>query len=1270
MTKIYLKVYGRRLFAAAVLKLIGDVFGFINPLAVGALTVYVTSIKYASAEQTSPAHFVTVGEFFANGFVLVAVMFLVSTLKFFCIQTYVYIIVIEAMNMRSALQAMVYEKSLRLSTFATAGKMNMGQITNHMSVDPMVIQQMFQSVNYLWSVPVQLAVNLLLLYFQMGFPALIGACVFFIITPVQFKMMSVITKRQEDLLLCSDERLKQVNELLQGIRLLKLYAWEEWYCQGVEAVRARELACLMKITGATISTILLTSTAPVLVTLVGFGTYSALTGKTLTPDVTFSSLSLFNMLGTPLTMVPTALLLLVNGVVSSRRVLNFLLAPEVEVSCRPDIEEARDDEPACAETKLGRESWTSVEGTYDNSTETTSLLSSGSSDSSQAKYGIGSPGRSLRQDEPRDLPPGVAVKVTDASFLWDLDSCLPVLSDINLEIPEGKLTIIIGQVGSGKSSLISAILGEMSTLYGKVQIRENAEIALAAQKPWLLNVTLKENILFSKSLDEKRYDLVLDSCALKPDIDILPARDQTEIGEKGINLSGGQKQRVSVARAMYSNRDVIILDDPLSALDVHVGRHLFEEGIMKLLVKRRHTVILVTHQLQYLNRADLIIVMKDGRITARGDLDDIIASDPVMYSEYHKAVRVASESETETSSLDSGSITEERRQLQQRVRSAFLVNQISDAAETASGSLIKKEEMERGSISCGVYLYYARNVGSWLVLLIAVTAVANTALSITTNFWLSAWSEAGLGNESVSISDQYFIGYLGLSVGYLLVKSTTSTLLVVGLLIAARRLHQKMLRNLIRVPIRFFDTTPVGRILNRFSSDTKLIDSRLTQTMITLLGSSLRVLSAVIVNTIVMPLFLVFFLPVTVVYLILQWYFLASSRELQRLDSISRSPVFALFSETLSGLTTIRAYRAGRRFYGNLLERIDTNLTAFLYLQVANRWLALRLDAIGTFMVLLAGLLSLIGALTMDLDPSLVGLAVTYSLQVSSYLNYLVRGVADTEMQMNGVERVKHFTCVANEKYEGSEPSPDWPQKGRIELQHVSVRYAEDWDPVLHDVTVEFKAGEKVGICGRTGAGKSSLSLALLRAVDIFDGSILIDGVDIKSVPLKTLRSKVSIIPQDPVLFTGSIRTNLDPHGRHSEAELWDALEVSQLRGMVCQLGEGLDSVVTEGGENFSVGQRQLFCLARAFLRKSRILIMDEATASVDMETDKLLQQVVLSSFADRTVLTIAHRISSIINSDSILVLDHGRTAEYGTPSSLLEKGGLLASFVKDKNGS
>ncbi|XP_038068240.1 ATP-binding cassette sub-family C member 8-like [Patiria miniata] len=590
------------------------------------------------------------------------------------------------------------------------------------------------------------------------------------------------------------------------------------------------------------------------------------------------------------------------------------------------------------------------------------------------------------------------------------------------------------------------------------------------------------------------------------------------------------------------------------------------------------------------------------------------------------------------------------------------------------GRLIEKEERNTGSLSWKVVVFYLRAMKYPLACLVLALTVLQHGLLVGTDFWLSRWSEAGdrLAVENATEAERqnlqhyYVYSYTAMIIAAALLSFIATLVLFLSGMVAARHLHSCMLGVISKAPMRFFDTTPVGRILNRFSSDTNVIDSALMNNVMFLLESTFKCLTAILVNSIVSPIFILVMLPVFICYILLQRYYITTSRELQRLDSITKSPIYAHFSESLTGLSTIRAYRDEKRFKNHLLDSIDNNTLAHLYANTCNRWLGIRLDAVGNLTVFIAGLTALIVAVTSDLEPSYVGLALAYSLSAANMLNWFIRQTSLIEMQMNAVERIKYYSEIPTENYQGELPKAEWPDQGAVSVDNISVRYAEKLDPVLQNISVDIQPGQKIGICGRTGSGKSSLTLALFRIVDTFKGKVLIDNVDIASLPLDHLRLKLSIIPQDPILFSGSIRFNLDPHGKCSEDELWTALDIAQLKAVVSELDTGLDSKVAEGGDNFSMGQRQLFCLARAFLRKSRILILDEATASIDMETDDIVQKVLAEEFSDRTILVIAHRVTTILDADRILVLNEGAIVEYDTPQNLLaQEDSQFASFVQ-----
>ncbi|CAH1249787.1 ABCC8 [Branchiostoma lanceolatum] len=944
-----------------------------------------------------------------------------------------------------------------------------------------------------------------------------------------------------------------------------------------------------------------------------------------------------------------------------------------------------------------------------------------------------------------ELAGDVSVEVRDGSFTWELESQTANISRINLAIPKGKLTIVVGQVGSGKSSLLSAILGEMRTLEGQVLWNKKQNtVSYATQRAWLLNASLRDNVTFGLPFDHARYQQVISACCLQPDIDILPAGDLTEIGEKGINLSGGQKQRVSVARAMYAQTDIVLLDDPLSALDAHVGSHLFDQGIMGQLVKDCRTVVLVTHKLQYLEHAHLIVAMEKGQIIARGTMEEIRETSPDLHRGWMDAISECVRQIDEGLEPNAGPIFQNQTRKADHLKrddnsspvaaQHLLLNRLSRHMSVSSlassvedvwvrradwcedgtkkdqakfvedenkekqpdgelGKLVEAEERMEGDVKLKYYVTYAAACGLHLAILVLFLQVCKAGVTLALDFWLAAWSSGNVGgsidacnhteanvnytqwNTSQAISGPdttgyYVTGYTGLSVGAIALTAAAVAASILSSLRGARVMHDRMVNNIVRAPLRFFDTTPTGRILNRMSGDQGTLDNHLPGDMVMFVQNCLDVLSAFIALGVITPYFLIGMIPILVFYYFMQKLFRSSARELKRIESIKNSPVFSQLAESFGGLSTIRAYRAEERFTDEMMRRLNAGFTPNMYLMAVECWLGVRMVSAGAVIIFIAGLSSVVAGLQGLVSPAWVGLAISYAIRIQIQLFSVVSSFANVENDMTRVERVDTYSRVQGEVYQhksgNTVPPVEWPASGTVQLEGVSARYDESLDGVLTMVTANIRAGEKVGICGRTGSGKSSLTLALFRMIDMFEGKISIDGVDISRVPLTLLRSRLSIIPQDPVLFSGTIRFNLDPEENSDDEELWRALEIAQLKTLVADMPSKLDEMVTEGGENFSVGQRQLFCLARAFVRKSRILIMDEATASVDMETDAILQEVIKEAFGDRTVITVAHRIATILNSDRILVLDQGKLMENDSPENLLKKpDGLFTAMVK-----
>ncbi|XP_026089717.1 ATP-binding cassette sub-family C member 9-like isoform X2 [Carassius auratus] len=1291
------RAFGGPILLSSTFRYMADLLGFAGPLCISGIVENLHNSANIdrtnkTANMTFGVYFMSSTELLKNTSVLAVLLFLALVLQRTFLQASYYVTIETGINLRGALLAMIYNKILRLSTSnMSMGEMTLGQINNLVAIETNQLMWFLFLCPNLWAMPVQIIMGVILLYYLLGNSALIGAGVILLLAPVQYLIATKLADTQKSTLDYSTDRLKKTTEILKGIKLLKLYAWENIFCDRVEETRGKELTSLKTFALYTSMSIFLNAAIPIAAVLATFVTHAYIEEVRLSPDKAFASLALFHILVTPLFLLSTVVRFAVKALVSVQKLSEFLQSDEIgddswrngEMPMSPEV---------CKKYK------------YQENTKAINRKGRYRMDNYEQPMR-----RQLRPTETED----VAVEVNDGFFTWG--SNLSTLSDINIRIPTGQLTMIVGQVGCGKSSLLLAMLGEMQTISGKVywsklpdyeilfdgsisghdtclsheeQSKNRYSVAYAAQKSWLLNATVEENITFGSPFNKQRYKEVIDACSLQPDIDLLPFGDQTEIGERGINLSGGQRQRICVARALYQNTNIVFLDDPFSALDIHLSDHLMQEGILKFLQDDKRTVVLVTHKLQYLIHADWIIAMKDGSVLREGTLKDIQTHDVELY-EHWKTLMNRQDQELEKETEMESQTTLERKTLRRAFYSREAKNHVDDEDEEEEVEEEDDDNMStttsrRSKIQWKMCCRYLSSGGFLMVFLMVSSKLAKHSVMVAIDYCLADWTSLKRHNQSLNDSfvnsTNYtqnddtqiaqhrsyvpvFIILCGAAIALCLITSLTVEFLGVA---AATNLHHNLLNKIIHAPIRFFDVTPLGQILNRFSADTNIIDQHIPPTLESLTRSTLLCLSAIGVIAFVTPTFLIALVPLAVAFYFIQKYFRVASKDLQDLDDSTQLPLLCHFSETAEGLTTIRAFRHEARFKQRMLELTDTNNTAYLFLSAANRWLEVRTDYLGAVIVLTAA----VAAIWSTSESGLVGLGLTYALTVTNYLNWVVRNLADLEVQMAAVKKVNSFLSTESENYEGSmdvsQVPEDWPQHGEIKIHDLCVRYDSNLKPVLKQVNAHINPGQKVGICGRTGSGKSSLSLAFFNMVDVFEGKIVIDGIDICKLPLQTLRSRLSIILQDPVLFSGSIRLNLDPEHTCTDDRLWEALEIAQLKNMVKALPGGLDAVVTEGGENFSVGQRQLFCLARAFVRKSSILIMDEATASIDMATENILQKVVMTAFADRTVVTIAHRVHTILTADLVIVMKRGSIMEYGKPEILMEQeDGLFASFVK-----
>uniref|UniRef100_A0A286Y1X5 ATP binding cassette subfamily C member 9 n=1 Tax=Cavia porcellus TaxID=10141 RepID=A0A286Y1X5_CAVPO len=1214
------RAFGRPILLSSTFRYLADLLGFAGPLCISGIVQRVNETQNGT-NNTTGVKTLSSKEFLENAYVLAVLLFLALILQRTFLQASYYVTIETGINLRGALLAMIYNKILRLSTSnLSMGEMTLGQINNLVAIETNQLMWFLFLCPNLWAMPVQIIMGVILLYNLLGSSALVGAAVIVLLAPIQYFIATKLAEAQKSTLDYSTERLKKTNEILKGIKLLKLYAWEHIFCKSVEETRMKELSSLKSFALYTSLSIFMNAAIPIAAVLATFVTHAYASGHNLKPAEAFASLSLFHILVTPLFLLSTVVRFAVKAIISVQKLNEFLLSDEI-----------------------GDDSWRTGEGSL--------------------------PFESCKKHT------GV---VTNGYFSWG--SGLATLSNIDIRIPTGQLTMIVGQVGCGKSSLLLAILGEMQTLEGKVhwsnvnesepsfeatRSRNRYSVAYAAQKPWLLNATVEENITFGSPFNRQRYKAVTDACSLQPDIDLLPFGDQTEIGERGINLSGGQRQRICVARALYQNTNIVFLDDPFSALDIHLSDHLMQEGILKFLQDDKRTLVLVTHKLQYLTHADWIIAMKDGSVLREGTLKDIQTKDVELY-EHWKTLMNRQDQELEKD-MEADQTTLERKTLRRAMYSREAKAQMEDEDEEE-----EEEEDEDDNMSTVMRLrtkmpwktcwWYLTSGGFFLLFLMIFSKLLKHSVIVAIDYWLATWtSEYSINNTGKTDQTFYVAGFSILCGGGIFLCLVTSLTVEWMGLTAAKNLHHNLLKKIILGPIRFFDTTPLGLILNRFSADTNIIDQHIPPTLESLTRSTLLCLSAIGMISYATPVFLVALVPLGVAFYFIQKYFRVASKDLQELDDSTQLPLLCHFSETAEGLTTIRAFRSNLFFRYLFLSKSLRIRYYFYFSKKKNEtW-----NDFNSCIVLTASIASISGSS----NSGLVGLGLLYALTITNYLNWVVRNLADLEVQMGAVKKVNSFLTMESENYEGTiDPSqvPEhWPQEGEIKIHDLCVRYENNLKPVLKHVKAYIKPGQKVGICGRTGSGKSSLSLAFFRMVDIFDGKIVIDGIDISKLPLHTLRSRLSIILQDPILFSGSIRFNLDPECKCTDDRLWEALEIAQLKNMVKSLPGGLDAVVTEGGENFSVGQRQLFCLARAFVRKSSILIMDEATASIDMATENILQKVVMTAFADRTVVTIAHRVSSITDADLVLVFSEGILVECDTgPNLLTYRNGLFSTLV------
>eukprot|EP00978_Attheya_sp_CCMP212_P023150 scaffold70236_cov57-Attheya_sp.AAC.1 len=1160
-----------------------------------------------------------------------------------------------AVFVRTAVSTLLYEKSLTVSAGGRA-RTSTGQVVNMMSNDTTQLQRFLQFVGMTIVAPLQIIVSLVLIYGQVGNATWVGVGFMVFLAPINIVVFSIVGKMRRKVLKYSDLRVKMMNEILNGIRIIKFYAWEKPFAKEVAKLRDAELRALTKmayVSAIGFSMVLLS--APIIQPILVFLTYINIQDEPLSASTAFTTVALFNIMRFPFAFMPMGLLQYIQSKISLRRLGTYLLLPELQPYAMdtPHPDHAADpNSPGCqvgsVTMKDSSFSWVDPKAPppppekvskkerrksrRSSSTKGGDTSMASSVHSLQSQYSAASMHNGEDEEQNGNPPDNITLR------------------DITCTIEAGSLVAVVGTVGSGKSSFLSAILGEMEALNdSKVYIPRPESVSSSpspstsnddepaasrnfmsycSQSPWVVNDTLRDNVLFGRPFDQDRYDQVLQACALNDDLSVLPAGDMTEIGERGINLSGGQKARVSLARAMYATETrILLLDDPLSAVDAHVGEHLFRHALTGDISKGK-TRILVTHHVHFLPRCDKVIVLKRGSIAHVGTYQECIDAgvDFAGAVDVSKGTNPKPEIAPPSDVKASKDTFEDEDTTETAADEKKTETEKQDMVDKGK-TLMSAEEREEGHVDGSAYLHYMRVGGVYIALLAIFIQGLGRACEIMSSFWLAIWAKAsteGVADDD-PLTDSETTFYLNIYAlfGMLGVLALTirALLLAVHRLRASRKLHVALTDSIMRAPVAFFDVTPTGRVLNRFAADMDKADLELTQSLgqgFSTVFSVLGAVGAIVVAT--KGVFLVPLVPIGYVYYLIQKWFRRTSTELQRLTSIANSPIFADFSQTLSGTPTIRAYGEQGRFFAHCRSSFDKANASYLLVQLSNYWLGLRLDCLGGLIGAFVGGLAVATASTNFIPAGYLGLALSYAIEVTNFLKHGVRMMATVEAQMNSVERILYYSenieREAPDVIPEKDPDPTtWPSAGCLEFKNISMRY-RDGPLVLKDISFNLRGGEKIGVCGRTGSGKSSLMIALFRICEPEPdgGSIIIDGVNTSEIGTSALRLNLSIIPQDPVMFSNSVRYNLDPFGASTDLELWTVLGKVQLAEVIAALPKGLDQEVAEGGENFSQGQRQLLCIARSLLRNPKVLIMDEATASIDNETDALIQTMYVPS--------------------------------------------------------
>ncbi|XP_065177457.1 ATP-binding cassette sub-family C member 4-like [Sycon ciliatum] len=1146
------------------------------------------------------------------------------------------------MQVRTATTSLIHKKVLQLNHSALL-KVSTGHVVNLVSTDVQRFDELSSMFSSLWWGPLLTIAIMLLVYRQIGVSCFAGFAILPIVFVFQIVSSKMMARFRDRVARLTDKRIRIMNEIITGMQLIKMYVWEKPFRASIESIRKKEISTVKKRHVLFGLNAIIHEIGIILMAFLMFTTYAYVGDTPLTAGQAFQTLSFLQIMRVQvLLLLVFAINLTAESSVAIKRVQNFLVLSETNTVHSSSANERQREDSSVFLAGPDREP------------------------SSELHF------------EDNISPAEHVVSVQDLHASWgqvdDSDSNSPFqLSNINLTVDKGELVAVVGTIGAGKTSLLMSVLGELHITSGHCTV--HGDIGYAAQIPWVFSGTIRENILFGRELEVDRYEAVLESCGLDEDMGAMDHGDLTLVGERGVKLSGGQKARIGLARALYQDASAYLLDDPLSAVDVAVGQLIFEKCIRGLLKDK--PVILVTHQTQYLHEATRLLVLDEGKSLGTFTYTELLRSDLEIS---RTLVEKDNEEKKEEETGDKTKAKDE------------LANDVEKEVQ---------EDKAAGSVKWNDYWRFVRAGGSVvvIVLLLLLCLVAQASLTVN-DWWIAYWTNsirrnsnttgADLAsdcprpspivnstqsnltsNDGTEYSTAFFVSVWGGLIAVSVVLSTMRTILVRFIFFfSSNTLHSRMLSSVLAAPMLFFDTNPSGRVLNRFSKDISLLDIQMPWLFYDSILWIIAVSTVVIFVSIVNPWTLITLPPLTLLYLWLQRKYVKVSREIKRLEAIARSPVYSHFSATLQGLTTIRALHAEYRLQETFNGLLDAHSRAWLSYLGATRWLSVRIELLSTgylALVTFSSLLVFDYTSSTNLDAGTFGLSLSYQLALYGFLQWVIRACAEVENMMTSAERVFSYCELESEKQPDLpiQPAADWPQYGIITGERMTYRYSPEGPPVLRAINFCIRHQEKVGIVGRTGAGKSSFINALFRLAPT-SGKVMIDGMELDKVLLSTMRQKLSIIPQDPVLYSGSLRYNLDPFQQYGDDKLWQVLGMVQLQEYVSQLDGGLQSELSESGSNLSVGQRQLVCLARALLDCNKMLLIDEATANVDNQTDAVIQLTLRTHFKNCTVVTIAHRLKTVMDSDRIMVIDNGKIKEFDPPLYLLDEkpDGLFAEMV------